>query len=53
MPKRSVKKRARERRKRIGDGGPTLKDLVAKITRGNRHRETLIGVERGKEKVHW
>jgi antitoxin MazE len=32
---------------------PTLEELVAQITRENRHREVATGRERGKERVEW
>lgn len=32
---------------------PTLKELVARITPGNRYGETSAGRERGKEVVEW
>ena len=38
-----------KRRERI----PTLKELVAQITPENRHGETLVGPEVGKEIVEW
>jgi antitoxin MazE len=32
---------------------PTLKELVAQITRENRYEEMATGPERGKESVEW
>ena len=37
------------RRERV----PTLKELVSRITPENRHGETLVGAEVGKEVVEW
>jgi antitoxin MazE len=38
---------------RPADRVPTLKELVAQITRENRYEEVAIGAERGKESVEW
>jgi antitoxin MazE len=38
---------------RPAERAPTLKELVARITRENRHEEIATGPERGKESVEW
>ncbi len=53
MPRRDAKRSARGSKQIREEKVPTLKTLVDKITRRNRHPESLVGPKRGKARVNW